>query len=179
MIKNLLLIAFLIGFVDCFSQDLILKLNYQKTEDNTVWTKGNEMITIKSNHSLITNVYSDTNGVFIIPRSGILNTQSFDIFLASTGMLENFLMTINMNERDTLSINLPKKYSIQAGYAICPKCHRSDEVCKISTEPILIRRIVKGDTIYSPIDNRIYYSGTSVWHEFNPLWFCKRDSIKF
>ena len=179
MIKNLIFIAFLVGFEHCFSQDLILKLKYQKTEDNTVWTKGIETISLKRNHAVITTVNSDTNGIFIIHNENIPCNQSFDIFLTSIGMLENYLMTVNMLNNDTLSISLPKKYTLRSGFAICPKCHRSDKVCKLSSEPILIMRIIKGDTIYSPIDKRIYYTGSSLWHEFDPQWYCKRDSIKF
>ena len=168
-----------ICFLDCYSQDIRLILQYQKDENNTAWTKGIDQILIKNKHSIVSKILSDTNGVFIIPRSIISFNNSYDVTLLSIGMIENYLLTINSNSKDTITFSMPKKYVLRGGYAECPKCHRSNKVCKISTEPILIRKIINRDTVYSPISKRTYYSGTDVWHEFNPLWYCKRDSILF
>ena len=167
------------GLYDCFSQDIMLVLRYQENKNNTAWNDGIYQLIIKNKQTIISKILSDTNGVFIIPGSNVNRNKTYDVTLSNIGMIDNFLLTIDKNRKDTIIISLPKKYTLKSGYAICPKCHRSDKVCKISSEPILIRKLVKGKTVYSPIGKRTYYYGTDVWHTFNPLWYCKRDSIFF
>ncbi len=166
-------------FVSSFCQDIILKIDYQKNEDNVIWTKGIDEITIRYNGVIIKKYLTDTNGIVRIPKSLLLKADNYDISLTSIGIQENYLTSINHDVKDTVLVMLPKIYKFKFGYAICPKCNKSNKVCKISTEPILVRTIVKGDTLYSPIHKRTYYIGTDVWHEFNPIWYCKHDSIKF
>lgn len=174
-----IIIILTISLTNLFSQDYIIKLSYKKTDDNSIWNGGLDVLTIKQNQKIIRSVISDTTGIVKIPRSIIESGNDYDIFLTSIGVIENYLTTINKSASDTVFIKLPKTYNLRFGYAICPKCYKSNKVCKISTEPILIVKIVNGDTTYSPIDKRTYYSGTDVWHDFNPNWYCKRDSIKF
>lgn len=179
MKQYMLLAIMAFSFHFSFSQSIIIKVNYIKDEDNTIWTKGIDELTIRCNKNIVLSVNTDINGIAKIPKEIIIEGYKYDLSLTSIGISENFLTTIESKQEDTLFISLPKKYAMSFGYAICPKCKRSKHVCRISTEPILIQNIQNGDTIYSPIYKRTYYLGSSVSNAFNPLWYCKKDSIMF
>ena len=170
---------FLLLTIHSFSQDIIVQILYQKNENNTAWTAGIDEITIRQNRKIIKKIITNSDGIGKIPKAILIDSKNYDLSLTSIGIQENYLITINKSIIDTIFIRFPKDYRMRFGYAICPICNKANAVCKISMEPILVRTIVEGDTILSPIFKRTYYLGTDVGHEFNPNWYCKRDSIKF
>jgi hypothetical protein len=175
----LIILIFQLFLVDSFSQEILVQVLHHKNDDNTAWTGGIDEITVRKNRKIITKLSTSSNGIVRIPRSKVNDGMNYDLSLTSIGIQENYLTTINSRSKDTILIMLPKHYKLRFGFAICPLCNKSNKVCKISLEPILVRSIVNGDTILSPIYKRTYYFGTDLWHEFNPNWYCKRDSIKF
>ena len=97
-------------FVSSFCQDIILKIDYQKNEDNVIWTKGIDEITIRYNGVIIKKYLTDTNGIVRIPKSLLLKADNYDISLTSIGIQENYLTSINHDVKDTVLVMLPKIY---------------------------------------------------------------------
>jgi hypothetical protein len=65
--------------------------------------------------------------------------------------------------------------------AICPKCKRINKVYEVvyTDPPIVSRKIVHGDTIYSPLVNGKYYMDTDVTNDLDPKWYCEHDDILY
>lgn len=102
---------------------------------------------------------------------------TIDLYLTSIGVDANYLITLNADFKDTIIVRLPKEY--KGNYPKCPKCNKSDKVFKTvyGLEQIVSFRIEKGDTIYSPKVGKKYYMGSCIDNEFNPRYFCDRDSL--
>lgn len=178
-----IVIGFLTTFLPSDTADVTqIKLNYYRTEDNQVWNKGIDELTIKTKGRVIDKILTDNNGLGTIKKDTIRKYKEIDIFLTSIGVEELYLLTINNSTIDRWEINIPRYYKIKLGRAVCPKCNKSDKVYKAiyGDRQILKLKIdKKGDTTYSNILGRNYYMGTCVTNDLNPLWHCERDKIEF
>lgn len=145
---------------------------------NTSESFGIEQVTIRNKKDTIANLVSDKNGVFIIPRKLISNSNDYDVILTSLIGNGIYLTTLNTFSPDKFKISLPRTYQMSFGRALCPKCQKIKNVYRIthSEAPIMVRKIANGDTIYSPIYKRSYSKG-DVYSDFDPKWYCKKDDI--
>lgn len=175
----LFILIFLCSVTVYCQDDLIIQLRYQKNEDNTVWTKRIDKLTLRNNKNVIGDFLTDTVGITTIPKTLIEKYYDLDVFLTSIGVDTNYLVTIDKHSSDTVKIDLPKQY--KGRFSKCPKCSKSDKVYKTiyGLEQIVTMEIVSGDTIYSPMIDRKYYMGSCIVHEFNPHFYCDRDKIFF
>lgn len=172
-----LILIFIYSLTVYCQDDLTIQLRYQKNEDNTVWTKGIDKLTVKNNNKVVGDFITDTTGMTIIPETLINKYADLDIFLTSIGVDTNYLVTITKQSSDSVLILLPKQY--KGKFAKCPKCGKSDKVYQTiyGLEQIVTMNIVDGDTVYSPMIDRKYYMGSCIYHEFNPKFYCDRDGI--
>ena len=157
-------------------QQIEIKLIYTGT--NKV---GVEQITIQKHKNIIARITTDSKGVGCISRDLLNDLSDYDLYLTSMGVMGTYLTTINAKTSGVIEIILPKTYQMKLGKAICPKCHRINNVFKAiySDPPIRVRKIIKRDTIYSPIFKGRYYMPTDVSNEFDPHWYCKKDDLLF
>jgi len=158
------------------AQQIEVKLNFGGT--NKI---GVEQITIKRYKETISKIMTDNHGIVYISRNLLKDVIDYDLYLTSIGVNGTYLTTINSKTIGVVEISLPKKYQMRFGKAICPRCHTTRYVLEtIYTDPpIRVRKIIKGDTIYSPISNGRYYMPTDVINELDPQWYCKKDDILF
>ena len=111
--------------------------------------------------------------------------KDFDIYYRGIGVGDTYVQTIKPTEKDTVSLTfkVPRDYKKYFGKAVCPKCNKHDQTIPIRyglETAIMVQHITsKGDTIYTPYDNKKYYDGGCVTSDIDPKYFCKRDKIKF
>lgn len=136
---------------------------------------------VKADGKIIIGEYIDTDrhyDISFIPE----NQQSFDFFVTGFGIDTIFLKSYTKFESDliTWDIKLPSDYRKQFGQIICPKCSKTDQVYPIIYgKQIVQQKIVNGDTTYTNIVNKKYYTGTCIHSLLSPNWYCDRDRIKF
>lgn len=174
MINYYCILSFLIvSFTTNQDQKIELHLIINNSE-----SFGIEQVAIRYKKDTITNLVSDKNDVFIIPRKLISDSNDYDVILTSLIGNGIYLTTLNTFSPDKIEISLPRTYQMRFGRAICPKCQKIKDVYRIthSEAPIMVRKIVNGDTIYSPIYRRSYSQG-DVYSDFDPKWYCKKDDI--
>ncbi|MOA30528.1 hypothetical protein D3C78_1516250 [compost metagenome] len=107
--------------------------------------------------------------------------ETVDVFLASIGVDENYLVSLNPTSDNEIIILLPKAYEKKGKFALCPKCHKSNKVyiAAYGLSQIAGMNIKNGDTTYSPIVGRKYYMGSCNSNDLSPNWYCDRDKIQF
>ena len=127
-------------------------------------------------HFLVGQSYTDEQGHFLCC---IKNESKVGyICYKGIGFAETYLSSYPTGE-NLLIISVPVPLKIDSlGKTICPMCLRSDET----------KRIIPGESIRtvrssffkrSISDDSVYYSGTCVFTEQDPLYYCERDAIKF
>jgi len=158
-----------------------IKINYNRTEDNQVWTKRTDQITVKKKGRTIQEIPTDKTGLVEIKKDSINKYGKLDIFMTSSGMQELYLLSVDKKTSNKLEINLPRQYELKEKFAVCPKCHKSDKVMKAiyGDNQSLLRVVKKGDTTYTNKIGKDYFMGTCKAHELNPKWYCDRDDIQF
>jgi hypothetical protein len=158
-----------------FSQQIVLKLRIYYPFDPQI-----HEITVKNNKKVITKIISDKNGLFYLSRDILKDNESYDLFLTSIGISQTFLTIVNSGSPDSIEINLPRIYNYKSGKAICPICGKTKHVYEIkhSISPILVQKVIKGDTVYSSIYKGYYYMG-DVYTKMDPKWYCETDDIFF
>ncbi|MEI7597218.1 MAG: hypothetical protein WCK02_15830 [Bacteroidota bacterium] len=144
------------------------------------YSNGFDQITIQNKKEIVARIVTDKNGLVTFSKDIIKDFIDYDLFLTSIGVSGTYLTTINYKTK-FVEICLPKKYNIRLGKAVCPKCEKTNKVIKVSYSgtPVLVKKIINGDTIISPIYKDRYYMGTDVTNNLNPLWYCQRDSLLF
>ena len=142
---------------------------------------GFEQITIKSKKEIVSRIMSDKDGIVNISPNLLRDSVDYDLFLTTIGVNGTYLTTINSKTTGIIEITLPKTYNMRLGKAICPKCKKINKVYKAlyTDPPIVTRKIVNGDTVYSPIVNGKYYMDTDVTNDLDPRWYCERDDILY
>jgi hypothetical protein len=158
-----------------YGQQIIIKL-----KTNTFQSPQIHEITVKNNNKIATKIISDNNGLFHISRDIIEDNKNYQLILTSIGITRTYLTTINSGSPDSLEITLPRIYNYKSGKAICPICGKTKHVYEIkhSISPILVQKVIKGDTIYSSIYKGYYYLG-DVYSNMDPKWYCETDDIFF
>jgi hypothetical protein len=110
--------------------------------------------------------------------------KDIDVYYFGFGISAAYIQTIKLSDKDSvkLSIQIPIKYRKKFGKTVCPKCIKSDQTIPIRYglgTSIVVQHINKGDTTYTPYDNKQYYDGGCIISGFDAKWYCKRDKIKF
>jgi hypothetical protein len=148
---------------------------------NKTYGVGLEQITIKSKKEIISRINSDKDGLVTISRNIMKDSIDYDLYLTSLGVEGTYLTTINSKTTGTIQITLPKQYKMRTGKAICPKCNKISKVYKViyTDPPIVVIKVVRGDTVYSPIFRGKYYMDTDVTNDLNPKWYCEKDDILY
>ena len=139
-----------------------------------------DQITMKNNKKVLDKILTDKNGFATISSSMVSDSVEYDLYLTSIGVRENYVTTINAKTNRLLEIQLPKKYKMRFGKAICPKCNRINKVVKVvyCEAPIVVLKVAKGDTIFSPIYRHKYYM-PDVTSNLDPKWYCEKDDLLF
>jgi hypothetical protein len=142
---------------------------------------GIGQITIKSKKEIVSRIMSDKDGIVKISPDLFKDSVDYDLFLTTIGVNGTYLATINSKTTGIIEITLPKTYDIRLGKALCPKCRKINKVYKAvyTDPPIVTRKVVNGDTVYSPIVNGKYYMDTDVTNDLDPKWYCERDDILY
>jgi hypothetical protein len=158
-----------------FGQQIMLKLRFYPPFDPQF-----HEITVKYNKAVITKLISDKNGLFFLSRDILKENNNYDLFLTSIGITPTYLATVNSVSPDSIEIALPRIYNYKSGKAICPICGKTKHVYEIihSISPILVQKVVKGDTILTSIYKGYYYMG-DVYSREDPKWYCEKDDIFF
>jgi hypothetical protein len=159
-----------------------VNLRYRKKNNNSVWSPGSSQITIKARGTVIEIVLANDNGSAQIPAQLISKWRAIDLFLTAIGIEETYLTTLTESTPKEIDVYLPRGYKMRLGFAICPKCDRSDKVCQAvygNDQRVTTRISLNSDTTYSNVVGRKYYMGTCVTNELNPQWYCQRDGIQF
>jgi hypothetical protein len=140
-----------------------------------------EQITIKNKKEIISRINSDKDGLVSISRTIMKDFKDYDLYLTTIGVNGTYLTTINSKTTTPIQINLPKKYIMRLGKAICPKCNKISKVFKVAYNdpPIVVIKIEQGDTVYSPIFKGKYYMDTDVTNDLDPKWYCEKDDILY
>ena len=85
---------------------------------------GFEQITIKNKKEIIFRINSDKDGLVSISRTIMKEFKDYDLYLTTIGVKGTYLTTINSKTTGAIQINLPKRYKLRSGKAICPKCNK-------------------------------------------------------
>jgi hypothetical protein len=179
MILRIILVAIifigLTSYVDD-SQNIQIHLIYTGTNNS-----GFDQITIQHNKVIVAKIMTDKDCYAYIPQSLIKDSADYDLYLTTIGVNGTYLATIDCKLTGLIEIILPKTYKMRFGKAICPKCGKTNKVIKAiySEAPIVVRKVVKGDTIYSPIYKSRYYMNTDVTNNLDPKWYCERDNLLY
>ena len=111
------------------------------------------------------------------------NKSKFDLFYSGIGINERvFLEEVFIGDRDTifLSYQLPKQYELGLfSKPKCPKCKDKKHVIALVYDPVTFMKIENGDTIKSQIFDNKFHIQSDVGNNFDPEWYCKKDSIFF
>jgi hypothetical protein len=140
-----------------------------------------DQITIKHKDETVALVMADKEGFVNISSTLRKDSTEYDLFLTSLGVKGTYLTTIDSKTSGLIEISLPKIYKMRFGKAVCPKCGRINNVYKAvyCEAPIVVMKIVKEDTIYSPIYKGRYYMTSDVTNNLDPKWYCKEDDILY
>lgn len=174
IIFTILLIGLTSFLADC--QDI--KIHLRHTDTNKICV---DQITMQHANEIVAKVMTDKDGFVYISSSLRKDSTDYDLFLTTLGVKGTYLTTIDSKTSGSIEISLPKIYKMRFGRAICPKCGRTNKVCKAiySEAPIVVMKILKGDTIYSPIYKGKYYMDSDVTNNLDPKWYCKNDDILY
>ncbi|MFD1188339.1 hypothetical protein, partial [Pontibacter rugosus] len=97
-----------------------IKLNYNRTTDNQVWSNGIDVLTIKASGKEIQKVLTDETGTAAINKAMINKHGAVDVFLTSIGVEELYLTTIDNAAIDLYEVNIPRHYRFKFDRAVCP-----------------------------------------------------------
>lgn len=174
-----IIFVFLLIWLTSFAgicQELKIRLIHNDSNESSI-----DQITIKHKNEIFAKVIADKEGYVYIPSSLRNDSINYDLFLTTLGVNGTYLTSIDSKTKGLIEINLPKVYKMRFGKAVCPKCGRTNNVCKAiyCEAPIVVMKIVKKDTIYSPIYKGKYFMASDVTNELDPQWYCKKDNILF
>lgn len=164
------------------SSDFItIKIRYQKKGETTTYSNGSDRLILKSGHTIISDTLTTINGELRISKQLLIKHETIDVFLASIGVDENYLISLNTTSDKEIIILLPKAYEKKGKFALCPKCHKNNKVYIAAYGLSQISRMIikDEDTTYSPIVGRKYYMGSCTSNDLSPNWYCDRDKIHF
>jgi hypothetical protein len=109
----------------------------------------------------------------------------FDMYYSGVGIRETYVQAIQPAIIDSVSLafKLPKVYKKHFGKPVCPKCNKQNKTVSIrygAENAVRVQNIDEnGHIILKPYDDKYYYEGGCISSDLDPMYFCKRDKIKF
>ena len=149
--------------------------------DNSIYVEG-LLVVVKNGKRTIYSTHTNEKGNFEF----VLNSQNvvtYDIFCQGVGLDTLYLGSLKVPDIDKpeLSLSIPiKVHKNFIGNVICPKCKKSNLVCKIRYGdglPSLMKISSNGDTTYTAIYKGYYNAGSCIVEAAR--YYCDRDKIKF
>lgn len=164
-----------------FTNEVYITGHIRKNPKGTSASVSHLVVFVKGDNKILAKTITNDKGDFNLsfePKK----EKSFDFYCNGIAVDTMLIASVTTFESDTpeMTFYIPAKYKTSAsGKVICPKCNRTDKICKIiySDNPTYVRHTnISGDTTYSPLYNGTYQEDCS---ERPAKFYCERDKIKF